>query len=210
MNEINKNIKVEMIFIFGIIYTILSLIISDIHSFSDIIYFRDNYQIKYLFYFSGLIVNPILCIVNFIYGFTLIAYGKKTKQFLIIIIGIFTLVSLLAQICLSIIDFGYGEYIELIENDGKSMAGFILLIYRGLATLGIGLFSGILSGIVFLIHFFKKKNFYGKMGIIIFLFCIMIGIVFKAFANGNSIYILIFILMMYIKGIGFIIALKQV
>ena len=197
--------------IFGVLAAIVSVLVSDMHTVSDLIIQGAIAQdalipleICFPYQVSGYIGQPLLGVFVIGFGLTWYLLFVKNKKKLVWFASITLIIWGITGFVAAIADILYADAIVSFINDFDSSVLIIPGYIRGISALVIGLLGGVVFTTLALIHFGQNKNNLGITGSVIMIISVIIGIPLKAFSSSHNPALLmgVFLGMMVCKSIG--------
>jgi len=160
MENINKKIVIGLFA--GLIATLFSVLISDMHTVADIIIFASNGSYHFMqlpIYITGFIAGPIVVVSLNFFGIGFRNCWKKDQSKISKLISVVIFVYAFTQLLLCFADIHYANTIATHSNTTAMDLLIVAGTLRGFAALLVGVIGGIVLIPLFMIYFRRKNNF---------------------------------------------------
>lgn len=199
----------------GVIFSVISLFISDLHTVADFLISRVQGDsvlsalpagLEYLFYFTGCIASPILAVSLIVFGVGFLALYKQNAQNIALVCAVLIFISAASALFSGFADLRYALAVSSAYAAGTTSISINAGILRGISALIEGLIAGLALPITLYVFFKRGGNRIGKTGTVITLFGVILGIAVKSLALWVMpvLMLALFLLLMAIKSVGFI------
>ena len=211
--NMNSNALMKAGAVAGIFLSIFAVLISDMHTISDLILTLiqngDNQVIlpngiEFPYWVTGVAASPILVTSIFLFGIGFIGAWKKTGERMAIISAVVAFIYATTHIFAALADIQYAKAVEILQVSGDLSGLAFPGMLRGVSALIIGITGGFIMTSCMAIYFHRSKNSIGKAGALLALVAIFIGIFVKTLALWFLPYemMVAFLLLMCLKSVG--------
>lgn len=199
----------------GIVFSVFAMLVSDMHTASDLVLTlfqnTDNQAVlpsgvEFPYWVTGVAASPILVVSIFLFGLGFIGAWKKTGNRMAQISAVAAFIYAAIEVFAGIADIQYARAVELLQITGDLSGLAFPGLLRGISALIIGITGGLIMTSCIAIYLHQSKNRIGKIGALLAIISIFIGILVKTSALWFLPYemMVAFLLLMGLKSVGIV------